>query len=144
MKKIFLVFVSLLTLSVLPISAAKWYDAGEEFGMQTGMYLDLDAITDSGDQMPLVYKFTNSKILEAFSYMNPNKPKLSVCLMQATFSCQTGLPGSGAILCYDTSGQPVIDEVYSEGDGKDYSKYAHGNNGKIDCQEFRKIKNIAK
>ena len=144
MKKVLLVFIGFLTLSVLPIHAAKWYDIGEDAGIKTGMFIDLDAITDSGNQMPLVYKFTNSKILQSISSSNPKIPPLSVCLMQATFNCQTGLPYSGAILCYDTSGNPVIDEVYSDSDNKNYSKYATENNGKINCQSFREIKKMTK
>ena len=139
MKKIFTIILALLFAAMLPVYAVKWVDPGDEAGIKTGIYVDLDAINDSGNQVTLVYKFTNEKMLEAFSLMDEKQRPLSVCLMQGTIECSSGKPTSFAMLCYDKNGNTTIDEYGSEEQFKKYNQYSNRYSG-LSCEQFRDMK----
>lgn len=133
-KTSLLYIISILTIStIIPAYAARWEDGG----MNMGLYFDMDSISDVGNEVTLVTKITNKDLLGLFSFMDEKQRPLSVCLMQATVNCSTGLPTSGAMLCYDKSGNIVIDEVDNDGSNLKNAR-------PMSCEEVRELKNLTK
>jgi hypothetical protein len=131
-KKNLLYIVAIVIMSVIiPAHAVKWEDGG----MNMGMYFDMDSISDTGNEVTLVVKFTNQTFLDLFSLMDEQQRPLSVCLMQATVDCNSGKPVSGAMLCYDKSGNVAIDEA----DSVKANEYAGRT---MSCQEIRELKHL--
>ena len=109
-KSMLFVLIAFVMIAAIPACAVKWIDEGSSKGMHTGIYLDLDSISDKGTNITLVYKYMNESILKAMSYAyTGGKKSLSVCLIQGNMDCATKKWASLAILCYDKSGNVVVD-----------------------------------
>ena len=124
-KKLFLIIF--LIISVLPVYA-KW----DNFGMDAGIYIDTDTISDFGSTMSFSYKFTNELLLNKISEMQ-NVSALSVCYMRADVSCPSGEKLYSKLTCYDDSGNVIINE----------KELTYKNNTESDpkmCKNLKKIK----
>ena len=102
-KRLLLALVVITIIATLPTYAVKWTG-------NAGSYTDMDSITDKGNSMSVVYKYTNSINLEMFNTLYNKKKPLSVCLTQFTYDCATGNTTAGSILCYDQAGNVAIDD----------------------------------
>ena len=128
-KNFFCLFIVLAVIAILPAKAVKW----DNFGLDAGIYVDTDSVTDFGSSMSFTYKFTNEYVLKEISSMAKGHPELSECYMRATVNCPSGTKQSSELICYDKSDNIIIDE----------SNLTYKNNTEQDpkmCKNLKKIK----
>ncbi len=129
-KKI-LSFCFIFALLSVPVYA-KW----DNFGVDAGIYIDTDTISDFGSTMSFSYKFTNELLLNKLSE-TVNVPALSVCHLRANVSCPSGEKLYSKLTCYDDSGNVIINE----------KEFTYENNPDPDpkiCKNLKKVKRYRK
>ena len=132
-KKILSLCFIILLFGITPVHAVKW----DNFGLDSGIYIDTDSISQIGKTMSFTYKFTNDLILNKLSMLKDQQTELSVCYMRATVSCPSGEKLSAKLLCYDKSDNVVIDE----------SNLTYAKNNEPDssiCKNLKKVKRYRK
>ena len=102
-KKLISALIVITIITILPSYAVKWVG-------NAGRYTDMDSITDNGNSVSVVNKYTDSLNLKMFNLLYEKNKPLSACLTQFTYDCTTENATAGSILCYDQSGNVVIDD----------------------------------
>lgn len=131
-KNIIFALIAVVILTALPVYAQKW----DNFGLDAGIYIDTDTITDFGSTMSFSYKFENDFILEKLSDSYGIKDGLSVCYMRANVSCPSGKKLSSNLQCYDNSGNLLID--------KDLTYDNNTQEDRTICKNLKKMKKFRK
>lgn len=105
-KNLLYILIFLAISAMIPVYAVKWADLMPN----SGIFIDTDSISDEGNEINVVFKFTNEQMIQSLiSGIGENPQSLSVCLLQGTYDCSTGKTLSASILCYNNNGEVAID-----------------------------------